>query len=168
MDKRIEEALAEPHIESQIELKKFVKQVQSQINEYERILYAKELVIPETSQKIKVWRSRLLQIIRENKELPEETYEDPEEKDGIEALKLLNRQLSLAESNQKSLEKSTLKLIGLDYTSNDIEKTILETRKKFESSVNMERSENRNLLIAFTLFITVCIAILIDKVRFKF
>lgn len=168
MDKKIEEALAKPQIESQIDLKKFVKQIQSQISVYERTLYAKELVIPETTKKIKVWRSRLLEVIRENKELPEEAHEDPEEKEGIETLKMLNRQLSLADSNQKSLEKSTLKLMGLDYTSGDIEKAILGTRKKFENRLKMDRSENRNLLIAFVLFITVCIAIVIDKIRFRF
>lgn len=168
MDKKIEEDLAEPYIESQIDLKRFVRQMQTKINEYERLLYAKDMVIPETAQKIKAWRSRILQIIRENKELPEEKREDPEEKEGIETLRLLNRQLSLADSNQKYLEKSTLKLISLDYTSSGIEKAILETRKKFENSLSIERSENRNLFIAFALLITICVAILVDKVRFRF
>lgn len=168
MDKKIEEALAEPRIESQIDLKKFIRQMQSQINEYERLLYARDLVIPETVQKIKAWRSRILQIIKENKELPEQRHEDVEEKEGIETLKLLNRQLSLADSNQKCLEKSTLKLISLNYTSGDIEKAILETRKKLESTLSMERRENRNLFIAFTLLITVCVAIIVDKIRFRF
>lgn len=168
MDRRIEEALENPQVKSQTELKIFIKKIQSQLSIYEKELYDKELINEETSKRIKAWRSKLLHIIRENKQLPDITEEATEgEKSGMNTLKLMNRQLSLADTNQKTLEKSTLKLLQLDYSLNEIDKIILETGKKFENSVKIEERENIRLIISIIIFITVCIGIIIDKIRSK-
>lgn len=168
MERRIDEALENPKIGSQADLKDFIKNIQSKIVIYEKNLYEKELYNPETAKKIRGWRLSILRIIKENKQLPEEKEDNTQEKAGVETLKLLNKQISLADTNQKILEKSTLKLLQLDYTLSELDKIIFETGKKFEDTVKTETFENRRLTVAIVIFVTVCIGILIDKIRCKF
>lgn len=165
MESKIEENLKNPNISSQQDLKAFVKNMQAKIMAYEMASYDKE---ENCSQKIKNWRSRLMEIIKQYKELPENTIEDSQDIEGIETLKMLNKQLGLADSNQRILDKSTLKLIGLDYSSNDIEKAIVSTRKKLENSRKKEKEERRRLFYSFIFFIGVCLYIIVDKIRIKF
>lgn len=81
-------------------------------------------------------------------------------------MRLLNRQITIANTNQKLLEKSILKLISLDYS--NIEGAIFETRKKPEMNKDKEMSKSRNLLLAFILFIITCLLISRDRIRTKF
>lgn len=165
MDKEIEEHLQNPTFSSQQDLKTFTKKLQTKILLFEQQNYDAE---DENDSRIKMWRSKLLEIIKQNKELPEENIEDSNEKEGIETLRLLNRQLNLADSNQKILCKSSLKLVGLDYSSSDIEKAIIDTRKKLENSKRREKDERKRLFYSFVFFIAVCIYIIADKIRLKF
>ncbi|ELA40917.1 uncharacterized protein VICG_02057 [Vittaforma corneae ATCC 50505] len=165
MDSIIEKKLESPEIKSQEEMKQFVSEMQSKITLFEKNMYDMDGVNPETLKKIKAWRSRLLEIVRSNRELP--AKEDPEEREGLETLKLLNRQLEYADLNQKILDKSTLKLASLDFSTDELDKVIAETRKRLESNLKKEEGEYRRLILAFTVFICVCIAILIDKIRLK-
>lgn len=163
MDSIIEKKLKSPEIKTQEDMKRFVSEVQSKIILFEKEIYDKDGLSPEILKKIKSWRSRLLEIVRSNKELP--VREDPEEQEGLETLSLLNRQLEHADLNQKILDKSTLKLASLDLSTDELDKVIVETRKKFEGSLKKEETEYRRLILALAIFICVCIAILVDKVR---
>lgn len=168
MDRQVEEKLRRPEINTQAELKKFVRETQALIAAYEQELYAQEGVSPETQAAVKHWRARMFAIIREHKDLPETlgaSAPADESDDGIQTLKLLNRQLGLADTNQRLLEKSTLKLVGLDYTNGDIEKAIVETRKKIRHGKSKERRERRNLLFGFLFLVAVCLYIIVDKGR---
>lgn len=167
MEKLIEENLSGNEIKSKDDLKEFVKKIQSQIKLYEKKLYDKTMVSEENLSKIKIWRARLYDIINKNSDLPDLSVNDQEEVEGINTLHLLNKQLDLADANQSILEKSSLKLIGLNYSSAEIEKLIYQAGKKLESGVATEIAENRRLIFALVSFIVICIGILIDKFRSK-
>lgn len=156
--------LDNPEIRSQSDLKRFVTEVQSKITTFEKQIYGEEND-PGLIKKIKGWRQRLLEIIKNNRELPEN--EDPEEKKGIDTLKLLNKQINDAELNQQILAKSTLKLASLDLSAGDLDKVIIETRNKMEQNLKREKIEYRKLLIVFFAFLCICIGIFIDKYRMK-
>lgn len=163
MESYIEKKLQNPEINSQEETKQFVSELQGKITLYEKSVYDRGDLDADTLNKIKRWRTRLLEIVRANKERP--VQETPEEAEGIEVLKLLNRQLDHANVNQKILDNSTLKLASLDLSTDELDKVIVETRVKFEKSLKKEEVEYRRLVVAFMVFILVCIAILFDKFR---
>lgn len=164
MDGDIERRLENPRVGSRDELRSFIRETQSLIGEYERQHYGD--ADPRVAGRIGRWRRRILEIIREKKQLGGAEDETTEElsKDGIDTLRLLNRQLQQAESNQQILERSTLKLIGLDYSCGDIEGAIVETRRKMQQGLGKERKERRNILIAFIFFAGVCFYILFDRI----
>lgn len=166
MDKAIEKSLEKSEFSTQGELKSFVSEVQSKIAVFEKSLYEQDKVTPENLKKVKVWRSKLLQIIKGNKELP--VVETETEKSGLETLKILNRQINIADTNQKILDKSTLKILSLDYSSGELENMIKETTKKFEQNINKEKQEDRKLIFVFILFVGICLSIIFDKIYLKF
>ena len=165
MDKFIEKSLEKDEFATQNELKSFITDLQSKITVYEKKFYEEDAITSENLKKIKTWRSKILQIIKSNKELPE--TETIQEKDGLDTLKLLNRQIELADTNQKILDKSTLKILSLDYSSSELENMIQETTKKFEKSINKEKQEDRRLILVFILFIGICLSIIFDKIYLK-
>ncbi len=126
------------------------------------LLYQEDAFDKESLNQVKRWRVSLFKIAKDNKELP--INEDKEEKDGLDALKMLNKQVDLADTNQKILSKSTLKVLSLNYSSKELESVILETTKKIEKSVSREHLEHRKLMIMLLIFISVCFAILCDKI----
>jgi len=163
MESYIEKKLQNPEVNSQEEAKQFVNELQGKITLYEKNIYDKGDLDAETLGKIKKWRAKLLEIARASKEQP--VHESPEEAEGIEVLKLLNRQLDHANLNQKILDSSTLKLASLDLSTDELDKVMVETRMKFERSLKKEEVEYRRLVIAFVVFILVCIGILADKFK---
>lgn len=165
MEKLIEQNLLENTIKNKEDLKEFVRKIQSQIKLYEKKLYDKDLVSEENLNKIKLWRSKLYEIINKHSELPNEEEENEEDKKGLDTLGFLYKQIDLAVRNQNILENSTLKLLGLNYTSAELEELILQTGKKFENNKNLENYENRKLMFALFLFLAVCVGILIDKLK---
>jgi hypothetical protein len=165
MDRIIDKLLEKTEFSSQVELKAFVSEVQSKITIYEKVLYQEDQVDSVNLKKIKAWRNKLLTTLKMNKELPIE--EKKEEKEGLEALSLLNRQVEMADVNQKILKKSTLKVMSLDYSSKELEQAILDTNRKFEKNAKKESLEGRNLIFMFILFLSVCLAIILDKLYLK-
>lgn len=161
MESAIEKLLTGPEINTQEELRRFVADVQSKITIFEKQIYERGDADPAVLKRIRSWRTKLLEIIKNNKELPEQ--EDPEEKAGMQTLKLLNRQIDFADTNQRILDKSSLKLVSLDISSDQLDKAMVETRKKLENGLKTEDMEYRRLVIAFIIYIIICIGILIDK-----
>lgn len=161
MESAIEKLLTCPEINTQEELRRFVADVQSKITIFEKQIYERGDADPAVLKRIRSWRTKLLEIIKNNKELPEQ--EDPEEKAGMQTLKLLNRQIDFADTNQRILDKSSLKLVSLDISSDQLDKAMVETRKKLENGLKTEDMEYRRLVIAFIIYIIICIGILIDK-----
>ncbi|KAM0679631.1 hypothetical protein GINT2_002263 [Glugoides intestinalis] len=166
MESFIEKSLENPEINSQEELKRFIKDLQSKITLFEKQVYEKDAIDQTILKKIRNWRTKLLQIVKENKELPEVINED--ETAGMEVLKMLSKQIECADTNQKILVKSTLKLASLDLSTSDLDKVIVETRKKFESGAKREQIEYKKLLVAFIVFLGICLGILLDKIRMKY
>lgn len=166
MDQKIEERLAHPDTSSQGSLRGFVKDVQALIGDYEQQLYEDGEADPAGLARVKRWRARCLAIVRANKTQPAENKGFDEA--GVETLKLVHRQIQFADTNQRLLDRGTLKLVGLDYSCGDIEKAIAETRKKVQAGKSKERREKRNLLLGFIFFVAVCLFIVVDKLRMRF
>lgn len=166
MEAYIEKKLSEPDAKTQEETRKFVQDLQSKITLYEKNIYDRGDLSSAALKKIKGWRARLLEISRANKEPP--AREDAEEHEGLETLRLLNRQLDHADLNKKILDKSTLKLASLDFSTDELDKVIVETRRKFETGLRREQQEYRRLILVFLLFLCLCAGIALDKLRLKF
>lgn len=161
-EEEIENKLINPNIKDQVALREFLKNIRFQMKEYER----KYGISESNVDRMKRWQSRVFMIIKKHRDVPEEITESSRE--GFEILKLMDRQLQQAETNQKLLEKTTLKLIGLDYSFSDIEKAMNETKKKIELSKTAGKREKRRVFYAFVFFIMVCFYIVFDKFSIKF
>lgn len=165
MESFIEKKLRNPEVRSQEDLKRLVMDVQSKITLFEKQAYDKDKVTADVLKKIKSWRTRLLAIVRGYNGLP--AKEDPEDQKGLETLRLLNKQLEHADVNRKLLDKSTLKVASLDFSTDELETVIVETRKKFEANLKREEVDYRRIVLAFIVFLGVCFGILFDKFYMK-
>jgi len=160
MENKINEELTKIRFTSQDELKRYTSSVQMLIQDYEQYLYEMNNYDKFEQNKIKQWRNKLYQIIQENKDIPER-MENFDELEGT--VKVIHRQVKKADINQQLLDKSTLKLMGLNYTSGDVEKALIDTKKKIKENQKKERNEIFLIMIAFIIFIFVCFLILFDK-----
>ncbi len=158
--------LKDPKIENDAELKLYAKRVQKLIGEYEESIY--ENYTEEKRREVKSYRKRLGQIIDSFKLKFREEGSVLDKHEGVEALKLLNSQISMGEVNRRLLEKGTLKLVGLNYTNKEIDKAIDDASIKFERTRNIEKSEIRKIKIAFYFLILIIILIILDKIYLKF
>ncbi|ADM12675.1 uncharacterized protein Eint_111760 [Encephalitozoon intestinalis ATCC 50506] len=160
MEKKINEELLKKEFASQEDLRNHVSLIQTMIRDYEKDLYERGEYDDLSKNKVKDWRNKVYRIIQEHKE----TSESMENIDELEnTIKLVHRQIGKADSNQQILGKSTLKLMGLNYTNTDIEKALMDTRKKLKESQRQEKIEGFLVLAALLVFILVCILILFDK-----
>ncbi|AFN84156.1 hypothetical protein EROM_111750 [Encephalitozoon romaleae SJ-2008] len=160
MEKKINTELSRTEFSSQEDLRRHASFVQTMIRDYEKNLYEKGEYDDSSKSRVKDWRDRLYKITQEHKD----TSEGAENLDELEnTVKLVHRQIGKADTNQQILGKSTLKLMGLNYTSNDIEKVLVDTRRKIKESQRQERTEGFLVLAALLVFMLVCILILFDK-----
>lgn len=160
MEKKINTELSRTEFSSQEDLRKHASLVQAMIREYEKNLYEKGEYDDSSKSRVKDWRDKLYKITQEHKDVSEsaETLDELEN-----TVKLVHRQIGKADANQQILGKSTLKLMGLNYTSNDIEKALADTRRKLRENQKKERTEGFLVLVALLVFMLVCILILFDK-----
>ncbi|KAM0676822.1 hypothetical protein BDAP_002563 [Binucleata daphniae] len=84
-----------------------------------------------------------------------------------ETVRLVSREVLKTNKHIMMLEKSTLKLKGLNYTSKDLEKEIEETKKLMEKDRLQERKEFYYIKAAIAVFVSVCVLILLDKFGIK-
>lgn len=160
MRDRIDKELARTGFASQEELRGYVSSTQAMIQEYERQLYETSSYSGAERDRLKEWRHRLYQIVRANKDVPEK------EGDGDElesTVRIVHRQVRKADANQQLLDRGTLKLMGLSYTSSDIEKALSDARRRVLDGRRKERSEAMLVLLALLTFVCVCAVILFDK-----
>ncbi|ORE00595.1 hypothetical protein A0H76_2193 [Hepatospora eriocheir] len=163
--------LDDPTINNENEFKTYVTRVQKLIFQYERSLYND--YTDENKEEIRSFRKNLSSIITFYKK--ESLFKNNEEpkfsskaKDGLSTLKLLNVQLATAKVNKNLLEKGTLKLVGLNYTSKDIKEGIIGANKKLKNLNIQEKNEIKRLRIVFTVFLLITFLIIIDKLYLKF
>lgn len=160
MEDRINEGLKRTVFSSQDELKRYTTSMQSMIQEYEQNLYETDGYNKVEREKIKQWRDELYVIVQRNRDIPESN----DSLDELErTVRVVHRQVSKADTNQKLLDKGTLKLMGLNYTNMDIEKALEDGRRKLRESKKKERSEVLLIIGAFIAFVSVCFLIIFDK-----
>ncbi|KAM0671835.1 hypothetical protein CWI42_121740 [Ordospora colligata] len=164
MDEEINRKIMRSNFSSPEELKEHIRLVQAMVSEYEKKMYETYNYDDKCRTKIREWRNKLYQMAHENKI----TQESSDNIDELEkTARLVHRQIGKADTNQSVLDKSTLKLMGLNYTSKDIENALVETKEKMKKNRKQERAEVFLLTGAFVLFVCVCILILFDKLVSK-
>lgn len=124
MDVKIEEELKKSEFKSQEDLDNHINYVLSLINEFEQYLYDKEDFTTTQQAKIRRWR----QVLFNKSQLKNTIEEIPEVLEST--VRIVNRQLNKMDTNKGLLRKGTLKLIGLNYTNEDIEKGLSKTKSK--------------------------------------
>jgi hypothetical protein len=160
MEDRIVEELRRTEFVSQEEVRRHVAEVQAHIQEYEQDLYESNRYNAEERAKIRKWRLGLYNTVRSRASVPENT-EALEELEST--ARLVHRQVQKADANQRLLDKSTLKLMGLNYTNRDIERKLEEARRRIRENKKRERTEWLMIAVAAVVFIFVCILILFEK-----
>ncbi|CAD26096.1 hypothetical protein [Encephalitozoon cuniculi GB-M1] len=160
MEEKINTELSRTEFSSQEDLKKHVLFVQAMIRDYEKHLYEEGRYDDPSKSNVRHWRDKLYRTVQEHRDISESA----ENLDELEnTARLVHRQIGKADANQQILDRSTLKLMGLNYTSNDIEKALTDTRNKLKENQKQERFETLLVLIALLVFILICVLILFDK-----
>ena len=157
LKKQITENLSSYRKVDKKDLSNFIKQTQLLINKYELENYAN--YTEEIKREVAQFRSKVCEIAKNIKNENEETGED----EGIEILKMLNKQLILADINQNALEKGTIKLERLNYTNVDILEEISKANSKIVEKKNREKSEMRRIKWAYKMMMILCLLIILDK-----
>ncbi|KAM0676067.1 hypothetical protein GVAV_000028 [Gurleya vavrai] len=176
LEKNIINSLKVPFFETENELKNHLKNTRDMIANYELFLYEIEAYDDEEIEKITKWRRTLA--INANtvknsilKNVKEQFNSKSANRDDIndleETVRLVSREINKADQNISILQKSTIKLKGINYTSKDLEKEIEETRRMIQKDKNMERKEILRIKMAICIFIFVCFAIFVDIIRSK-
>lgn len=160
MEEKINKEVLRAEFGTQEDLRKHMSSVQAMIRDYEKHLYEEGRYDGASKAKIKHWRDKLYRTAQEHKDISEAS-ENLDELEGT--VRMVHRQIGKADANQQVLDKSTLKLMGLDYTSGDIEKALGDTRAKVKENQRQERTEVIMVLGALLVFVCVCIVILFDK-----
>lgn len=156
----IEKALERRDFGSQDELREFVGSVQRLIRKHEQHLYEVDEFTAAEQNRIREWRNRLHQIFQECRGIPEKS----EHSDELEkTARVAHRQVRKADANQQVLDKSTLKLMGLNYTNGDIEKALQDARKRIRENKQREKTEVFLIFAAFGIFASICLLVLFDK-----
>jgi hypothetical protein len=164
MHKTIEKELEKEDFKSEDDLNRFIDRIRNLISEYEHDLYDKGTYTKNNQILVKKWRSQLYKLSQKRDSLV--TQNDIP--DVLEStVNILNRQISKIDSNTALLNRGTLKLMGLDYTNNDIDKELVQTKNKIVQCKNNEQREIRMMYISMFLFCTVCFFVMIDKFILK-
>ncbi|KAF9763413.1 hypothetical protein NGRA_1280 [Nosema granulosis] len=129
-----------------------IQNILNLINIYEQDLYDKDLFSKTEQSKIKKWRNALFNITTDSvPEVLEST------------VKIINRQINKMDSNTSLLSRGTLKLMGLNYTNEDIDAALLKTKNKLGEKKRTEMREIRLVYFSFFVLIGVCLYVLVDK-----
>ncbi|KAK1348148.1 hypothetical protein CWI37_0220p0010 [Hamiltosporidium tvaerminnensis] len=167
-DFTIDNLLVQKKFKNEKDLKEYALNIRRSIQDYEIFLYENDKYSNQEEEKIKEMRKRLSEYItittKNIKNTPKEEIKE-EHKEIFETVKLVARQVTKADVNTQLLEKSTLKLKGLNYSNKEIEREIQNTRNNILRSKKEERKEIICLIIGFLVFIGVCFYIILDRLH---
>lgn len=156
-------------IETKLNCKKFtnrdsmwkhLKEVQLLINKFELKHYSN--YTDEIKRQVQEYRAAVNNIIQNHKFCMKQT-EELESQEELDVLQMINQQIIAANINQQLLEKGTVKLDSLDYTTEEIFAEIQKANKKIIEQKNIEKKEIFRIKRAFRWLIIVCVFILCDK-----
>lgn len=145
------------------DLRQYVNSVKQKIIEYEQLLLEEGRYTESVESQVGKWRRRIWGIISENKKKIDRKHVSEKHNDVFETVKLVSRQVDKANMNLQLLDKSTLKLVGLNYSSRDIENELAKARDAIMKNRAEERKEVWMIYMGVLLLAVVCMAILVDK-----
>lgn len=168
MDAKIDEMLENsPVLETESDLRSFLNKVKKHILAYEQALVEKEMYTRDTELLVNKWRTKILSIISQSQRTYGSSQVPEKHKDILETVKIASRQVEKANLNLSSLDNSTLKLVGLNYSSKDIENEITKTREILAKNKYDERKERLMVYLGVLVLLFVCLVILVDKFFIK-
>ena len=167
MRQEIDEMLAAaPRFTDEVELRSFISKVKQKISEYEHKAIEDSRRYADAESLMKGWRKKILEIILESKK----GLKRPESQDGddemLETVMIASRQINKANINLHLLDKSTLKLVGLNYSCRDIENEISKAKDVITKNKLEEKKEIWMVYLGILVLLVVCVAILLDKFLF--
>lgn len=136
------------------------------IHEYELFLYENDAYDNIAIEKISNWRKLLSQKVGLYRAKSNDECK-PKVSKIEETVTLVSRQISKADENTLGMERSSIKLKGLNYTSKDLQKEIAKTKKLLIKKRTTVEKEVLMIKFALLIFLTVCVAIIVDKISKK-
>ncbi|KAL6121874.1 hypothetical protein NUSPORA_01154 [Nucleospora cyclopteri] len=163
----IERKLEVENFKNILEMRNHLKNIKFLIVKYEQVFYGN--FTEERKGEIRCFRRRITEILKKNKNLINEETTQKEEKDdeGIETLRMINKQIALSESNQRILEKGTIKLQTLDLTNADITDEIKKANKKVSKFKEAEKNQIRRIKMAYFFLLLISFLIICDKMYIR-
>lgn len=160
MDTKIENELTKSDFKSQEELDNHIDAILTMINNYEQDLYDKDAYSRVEQSRVRRWRNLLY-----NMSQLKNTIEDvPEVLEST--VKIINRQIHKMDTNTNLLSRGTVKLMGLNYTNEDIDKALLKTKDKLTEKNQLEAREIRLVYFSFLVLLGVSLFVILDKFYF--
>lgn len=164
MELEIEKMLENPpRLENEADFRSFIVKIKKKIVSYEKSLMEEGSYNRETELLVNVWRGKILSIISDNKRTYRGNQISEKHKDVLETVKIASRQIEKADTNLNLLDNSTLKLVGLNYSSKDIENELNKTRDILAKSKADERRERFMVYLGALILLFVSLIILVDK-----
>eukprot|EP00866_Antonospora_locustae_P001879 jgi/Antlo1/1879/50 len=164
MREDIENLLSSPQsFATEEDLRQYVNNVKQKIIEYEQLLLEEGQYTESVESQVGEWRRRIWGMISENKKRIGSKSITEKHNEVFETVKLASRQVDKANVNLQLLDKSTLKLVGLNYSSRDIENELRKARDAIMKNRAEERKEVWMIYVGVLLLAVVCLAILTDK-----
>ncbi|KAL0263972.1 UNVERIFIED_CONTAM: hypothetical protein PYX00_010886 [Menopon gallinae] len=152
-----------PSFDTEEDLRLYVNRVKQKVIEYEQQLLEEGQYTEDAEQRVGEWRRRIWGVISESKRGAGRGNVSEKHSDVFETVKLASRQIDKANVNLQLLDKSTLKLVGLNYSSRDIENELAKARDVITKSRAEERREVWMVYTGVLVLATVCLVILADK-----
>lgn len=164
MREDIESLLSSPQsFATEEDLRRYVNNVKQKVIEYEQLLIEEGRYTESAESQVGEWRRQIWGIISESKKRIGREHATEKHNDVFETVKLASRQVDKANVNLQLLDKSTLKLVGLNYSSRDIENELAKARDAIMKNRAEERKEVWMIYVGVLLLAVVCLAILVDK-----
>ncbi|KCZ81373.1 hypothetical protein H312_01255, partial [Anncaliia algerae PRA339] len=146
MENSIEEIIGNPPLSpTEEDLRKYLTKATNLISQYEKTLVENDLY-DVNAQYINAWHDKVINYIRTVTKR-EDHVMNQEENELFDVVKMASKQVDKADYNSELLDKSGIKLKGLNYSLEEVEKEIESTKINLMKNKYEEMKEERFLYI---------------------
>lgn len=162
MENSIEEIIGNPPLSpTEEDLRKYLTKATNLISQYEKTLVENDLYDVNV-QYINAWHDKVINYIRTVTKR-EDHVMNQEENELFDVVKMASKQVDKADYNSELLDKSGIKLKGLNYSLEEVEKEIESTKINLMKNKYEEMKEERFLYIGLIVLLLSCFIIFVDK-----
>ncbi|KCZ78416.1 hypothetical protein H311_00552 [Anncaliia algerae PRA109] len=162
MENSIEEIIGNPPLSpTEEDLRKYLTKATNLISQYEKTLVENDLYDVNV-QYINAWHDKVINYVRTVTKR-EDHVMNQEENELFDVVKMASKQVDKADYNSELLDKSGIKLKGLNYSLEEVEKEIESTKINLMKNKYEEMKEERFLYIGLIVLLLSCFIIFVDK-----